>query len=120
MAEPFWSQPVVDDDNVLVQEEGPALTEPKATERVDEQVIEGPAWMLVLGLVFFAIMVVTVIVDVLGGGSEPGEYAEFGFVFFILSIVMPIKGYMAYNKSMVISWDTVSHHIDVAFASRNL
>ena len=27
---------------------------------------------------------------------------------------------MEYNKSMVISWDTVSHHLDVAFASRQL
>ena len=76
--------------------------------------------MLILGLVCFAIMVVTGIVDVLSGGSEPGEYAELGFVFFIVSIVLPIKGYMAYNKSMVISWDTVSHHLDVAFASRQL
>ena len=96
-------------------------TEPPATERVDEQVIEGPVWILALGLVCFAIMVVTVVVDVLGGGSEPGEYAEIGSVFFfIVSIVLPIKGYMEYNKAMVISWDTVSHHLDVAFASRQL
>lgn len=120
MTEPFWSQPEVDEDNVVVQDERPVSTEPPASERVDEQVIEGPVWILVLGLVCFAIMVVTVVVDVLGGGSEPGEYAEIGFVFFIVSIVLPIKGYMEYNKSMVISWDTVSHHLDVAFASRQL
>jgi hypothetical protein len=120
MAEPFWSQSDAVEDEVAVHEEGPAPTEPQATQRVDEQVIEGPAWILVLGLVCFAIMVVTVVVDVLGGGSEPGEYAEIGFVFFIVSIVLPIKGYMEYNKSMVISWDTVSHHLDVAFASRQL
>jgi hypothetical protein len=120
MAEPFWSQPDAVKDEVAVQEEGPAPTEPQARQRVDEQVIEGPAWKLVLGLVCFAIVFVTVVVDVLGGGSEPGEYAEIGFVLFMFSIVLPFMGYMEYNTSMVISWDTVSHHLNVAFASRQL
>jgi hypothetical protein len=120
MVEPFWSQPNVDRDNGVVLEEGPVSTEPPANERVDEHVIEGPAWILVLGLVCFVIVVVTAVVDVLGGGSEPGEYAEIGFVFFIVSIVLPIKGYMEYNTSMVISLDTVSHHLVVDFASRQL
>ena len=74
---------------------------------------------MVLGLVCFAIMVVTVVVDVLGGRSEPVTL-EIAFVFFIVSIVLPINGYMEYNKAMIISWDTVSHHLDVAFASRQL
>ncbi len=120
MAEPFWSQSEVVVDEVSIREERIAPTGSQAAGRVDEQVIEGPAWILVLGLVCFAIMVVTVVVDVLGGGSEPGEYAEFGFVFFIASIVLPIKGYLQYNKAMVISWDNASHHLNVSFASRKL
>ena len=120
MAEPFWSQSEVVVDEVSIREERIAPTGSQAAGRVDEQVIEGPAWILVLGLVCFAIMVVTVVVDVLGGGSEPGEYAEIGFVFFIVSIVLPIRGYMEYNKSMVISWDNASHHLNVSFASRKL
>jgi hypothetical protein len=120
MAEPFWGQPDAIEDEAVVHEEAPTPTEPQATQRVDEQVIEGPAWILVLGLVCFAIMVVTVVVDVLGGGSEPGEYAEIGFVFFIVSFVLPIKGYMEYNKSMVISFDNAFHHLNVSFASRKL
>jgi hypothetical protein len=120
MAEPFWSQTDAVGDEVSTQEERPVPVEPQASGRADEQVIEGPVWMLALGLVCFVIVIVTVIIDLASGGSEPDEYGQFGFVFFILGIVLPIKGYLQYNKSMVISWDSVSHHLDVAFASRKL
>jgi hypothetical protein len=120
MAEPFWSQSDAIEDEVVVHEEAPTPTEPQASDRADEQVIEGPVWMLALGLGILTLISVAGVVDALSGGSQPDEYLQFGFVFFILGIGLPIKGYLQYNKAMVISWDAVSHHLDVAFASRNL
>jgi hypothetical protein len=120
MAEPFWSQPDAVGDEVSTQEERPAPVEPQASDRADEQVIEGPVWMLALGLGILTLISVAGVVDALSGGSQPDEYLQLGFVFFILGIVLPIKGYMEYNKSMVISWDNASHHLNVSFASRKL
>lgn len=111
MAEPFWSQSEVVVDEVSIREERIAPTGSQAAGRVDEQVIEGPAWMLVLGLACTAITTVAGVLDML---------ANNGFIPFILGIGGAIWGYRSYNKAMVISWDNASHHLNVSFASRKL
>ncbi len=112
MAEPFWSQSeVVVDEVSIIREERIAPTGSQATGRVDEQVIEGPAWMLVLGLACLAITTVAGVLDMLTNN---------GYIPFIVGIGGAIWGYRSYNKAMVISWDNASHHLNVSFASRKL
>jgi len=101
MAEPFWSQAGAVNDEVSAQEDVSVSSVPQALERIGEEVIDGPVWVLVLGLVVLSFTLMAPIALIVG-------------------IVLTIKGYMVYNKVVVISWDTVSYHLNVEFANRKL
>ena len=121
MAEPFWSQPDAVNDEVPVQADMSVPSVPQTTVGVGEQVIESDPTALIIGLGLLSICLVFLVIDALRGSPESSSQVG-GLVFlaFLLSIAVSIKGLLDRNKVMVVSWDAVSHHLNVAFASRKL
>ena len=121
MAEPFWSQPDAVNDEVPVQADMSVPSVPQTTVGVGEQVIESDPTALIIGLGLLSICLVFFVIDALRG--YPESMVEVGglvFLVFPFSIAVSIKGLLDRNKVMVVSWDAVSHHLNVAFASRKL
>ena len=121
MAEPFWSQPEAVNEEVPVKPDMSVPSVPQTTVGVGEQVIERDPTALFIGLGLLSICLVFLVIDALRGSPESSsQVAGLGFLVFLFSIVVSIKGFLDRNKVMVVSWDAVSHHLNVAFASRKL
>ena len=121
MAEPFWSQAGAVNDEVTVQADMSVPSVPQTTVGVGEQVIESDPTALQIGLGLLSIILVFLVIDALRGSPESSsQVGGLGFLVFLFSIAVSIKGLLDRNKVMVVSWDPVSHHLNVAFASRKL
>jgi hypothetical protein len=121
MAEPFWSQPDAVNDEVPVQADMSVPSVPQTTVGVGEQVIESDPTALFIGLGLLSICLVFLVIDALRGSPESSsQVGGLVFLVFLFSIAVSIKGLLDRNKVMVVSWDAVSHHLNVAFASRKL
>ena len=121
MAEPFWSQPEAVNEEVPVKPDMSVPSVPQTTVGVGEQVIESDPTALFIGLGLLSICLVFLVIDALRGSPESSsQVAGLGFLVFLFSIVVSIKGFLDRNKVMVVSWDAVSHRLNVAFASRKL
>ena len=121
MAEPFWSQPDAVNDEVPVQADMSVPSVPQTTVGVGEQVIESDPTALIIGLGLLSICLVFFVIDALRGSPESSsQVGGLVFLVFPFSIAVSIKGLLDRNKVMVVSWDAVSHHLNVAFASRKL
>lgn len=121
MAEPFWSQPEAVNDEAPVHSDMSVTSVPQTTVGVGEQVIESDPTALFIGLGLLSICLLYLVIDALRGSPESSsQVGDFAFLILLFSIAVSIKGLLDRNKVMVVSWDAVTHHLNVAFASRKL
>ena len=121
MDKPWWSQTDSVNDQVAIQADMSVPSVPQTTVGVGEQVIESDPTALFIGLGLLSVCLVFLVIDALRGSPESSsQVSGLAFFIFLFSIAVSIKGLLDRNKVMVVSWDAVTHHLNVAFASRKL